>query len=482
MILEQNKTVGSIIVISAILLFRVIYLKLRRKYLNYPTGPVGIPLLGSLFQIYKAFVQFSDVLNENKVVMFYVVGRPWVFINDYKLFNSNFKSLTDSFASKFSARNFSNLNGQKWKRRRKINNQCFTSLTTSNYVDTILNSLLKQKLFPLFDAIKPNTPHFCGDDIFYLQALFTFGIFNGIDSKMPSQTECQLIKKLMKQRFVVEFTENIIRDIISLIPILSIREYIKNKLSLNISQYEKEHALRHMIINPKKNLKFDNCESSYLQKMSKYVDSGEISSNEMYADATLLFVSVIHSPSQAIEAAIYNCSVLDDIQEMVYNELKKHHNLYKKFDSKHMNELHLFRAFVHESMRYQVVNNTNLTPSKTIPRYIQNAKVVGGYNIPVGSLIFGNVSAIHQNEAYWKNAKKFDIYNFLDEKNRFVKSEYFVRFGKGKRGCPGTALSMKGIYYILSALIYRYKFCKAKKENGILKTPMFIQQRQNIQK
>eukprot|EP01084_Bolivina_argentea_P264075 447195_1 len=351
MILEQNKTVGSIIVISAILLFRVIYLKLRRKYLNYPTGPVGIPLLGSLFQIYKAFVQFSDVLNENKVVMFYVVGRPWVFINDYKLFNSNFKSLTDSFASKFSARNFSNLNGQKWKRRRKINNQCFTSLTTSNYVDTILNSLLKQKLFPLFDAIKPNTPHFCGDDIFYLQALFTFGIFNGIDSKMPSQTE-----------------------------------------------------------------------------------------------------------------------------------LKKHHNLYKKFDSKHMNELHLFRAFVHESMRYQVVNNTNLTPSKTIPRYIQNAKVVGGYNIPVGSLIFGNVSAIHQNEAYWKNAKKFDIYNFLDEKNRFVKSEYFVRFGKGKRGCPGTALSMKGIYYILSALIYRYKFCKAKKENGILKTPMFIQQRQNIQK
>lgn len=84
---------------------------------------------------------------------------------------------------------------------------------------------------------------------------------------------------------------------------------------------------------------------------------------------------------------------------------------------------------------------------------------INGYNIPYNSQIDVNTLLQYKDDKYFgKNAKKFDLKRWLNDKNEFKMNVYFIPFGLGPRNCPGQSIAMREIYAVIAPLLYRYKF------------------------
>lgn len=64
---------------------------------------------------------------------------------------------------------------------------------------------------------------------------------------------------------------------------------------------------------------------------------------------------------------------------------------------------------------------------------------LGRYYIPEGTSVVPNVCAVHQNDANWPDAIKFDPYRFIDTRQ---KAAVNVPFGTGPRQCIARQFSL----------------------------------------
>ena len=139
---------------------------------------------------------------------------------------------------------------------------------------------------------------------------------------------------------------------------------------------------------------------------------------ESYSDAMIVVSAGLHVTLSAIEIAIYHCAKFADIQERVYQELNIHYNKYKAFESKKMSELHIFRAFIYESLRYGCP--VQITSERTVTG---NDYKLGPYNVPKGATIFGNVYVMHRSPKYFAKPNDFYLEHFLDDNELFKKNK-----------------------------------------------------------
>merc|ERR1719229_1730018 len=94
-------------------------------------------------------------------------------------------------------------------------------------------------------------------------------------------------------------------------------------------------------------------------------------------------IAGIHSTSAMTAAMIVWLCLFPNIEQKIYKELKDFEMKYEIFKLKHVEELHILRAFVHEVLRF---------PSKAsfgnLPRAIFSEKVtINGFNVPKNSQI-----------------------------------------------------------------------------------------------
>merc|ERR1719481_554813 len=84
--------------------------------------------------------------------------------------------------------------------------------------------------------------------------------------------------------------------------------------------------------------------------------------------------------------------------------------------------------------------------------------MVNGYDIPKGSSIVANLSAIMHNPKYFEEPQHFRPERHLDASGRFMKSEYMVPFGIGKRQCMGELLARNQVFLFFVTLLEKVKF------------------------
>ena len=168
-----------------------------------------------------------------------------------------------------------------------------------------------------------------------------------------------------------------------------------------------------------------------------------------------------------METALYMAAKYPEIQERVYQELEGHYKKYKGFELKKMNELHLFRAFVYECLRFKS------TIKHSLKRNVMddNGFMLNGYHIPKGAILFGGTFHVHRNPRYWKQADKFYPANFMDNQGKFKKSQYFVLFGEGRRNCVGQSFAIKELFAVLSAILHRYKLIVPQEKQNSFEVP-----------
>ncbi|KAF8403582.1 hypothetical protein HHK36_011686 [Tetracentron sinense] len=89
-----------------------------------------------------------------------------------------------------------------------------------------------------------------------------------------------------------------------------------------------------------------------------------------------------------------------------------------------------------------------------------NAKVmIGGYDIPKGSIVHVNVWAMARDPALWKNPLEFRPERFFEEDVDMKGHDFrLLPFGAGRRVCPGAQLAINLVTSMLGHLLHHFRW------------------------
>jgi cytochrome P450 len=87
--------------------------------------------------------------------------------------------------------------------------------------------------------------------------------------------------------------------------------------------------------------------------------------------------------------------------------------------------------------------------------------VVGGFNIPRGTMVLGNAWAVHRDPNVWEEPSSFKPERFTGAQ---VETYKFVPFGVGRRQCPGAGMANRMAGHSVAALIQCFEWQRVNEE------------------
>eukprot|EP01084_Bolivina_argentea_P045527 83813_1 len=476
-------------IVTALLIIRKVWYILYRRYKKYPPGPVGLPFFGCLFS-------FSDLKNfQNNIGKSYypVTMFPFgpktnmIMISDLNLVCKIYK--TDKFAYKehIGRREndkipppFTLINDKhEMMKRRKLFYNSVSKITNSSYlIEHVQDNIKNKTIIPSIEnAIEHNYGLWCPRAILFNFAFNTifgasFGpnLVKSLNDEKYKEFQAASIKII--ENAVVIFliapmfgatVSNILTSLIGLDKVVEKRRKIINEW---IDEY---------IQNKQTNQKQEHEFISFIDGM---LNNSDIGREKVLSDINMTFTAGSSTTAESIELMLMNAAKYPDVQNKIYMELYQIFNNSNDINIESMaqlNKAHHLRAFIEETWR--------LLPGGGLTRvllkdyridFVDDNGNNDYYILPKGAALAFNNSNFARNEKYgWKNANNFDIDNYLDENNKFIKSSKKTNndikyklsiFGYGARQCPGIALAKKEVIFALAILFYKYKFCGPKGE------------------
>ncbi|KAM7507805.1 hypothetical protein LguiA_018258 [Lonicera macranthoides] len=89
-----------------------------------------------------------------------------------------------------------------------------------------------------------------------------------------------------------------------------------------------------------------------------------------------------------------------------------------------------------------------------VPHHASEDCIVGGYDVPKGTMLLVNAWAIHRDPKVWEDPTEFKPDRFEEECGPFD----IVPFGTGRRGCPGVGLANRMVGLVLGTLIQGFEW------------------------
>ena len=83
--------------------------------------------------------------------------------------------------------------------------------------------------------------------------------------------------------------------------------------------------------------------------------------------------------------------------------------------------------------------------------------VIGGYNVPKGSLVMVNTYALHRDERFFADPERFDPERFAPGWEERIPRHAYLPFGGGPRICIGNGFAMMEARLVLATMAQRYK-------------------------
>ena len=113
-------------------------------------------------------------------------------------------------------------------------------------------------------------------------------------------------------------------------------------------------------------------------------------------------------------------------------------------------------ACLAESMRYRTIGPLGL------PHRASEDTELGGYRIPAGTQVLGNIYSIHHDPQYWDSPDEFIPERFLplDDGSMApaLTSRAYLPFGTGHRRCPGRRLAETTVWLHITRMLHRLHF------------------------
>jgi len=437
----------SIVLALTALTFFYIYFKKKYSYWSSRgiPGPYPVPILGTFFS--ENFSTSIDV--ETKLFKKY--GKVFgTYSGTIPVFNScepehikqilgdtdgfhNFGQFTyfDRYASR-SGVFF--MNGEKWRERRKVVSQHFTSKKLKSLLDrfeTVSNNLINniEELRKTSDVI----------DLREMTKFYSIDIISKyfysieVDTFQHHRKHTDYAKNALKVgdlNLIKYFLMNFIPD--SLIRAFEINHFESAPMDAI------GDILKKMMQQRDPNARFNDV----IELLQENVKEGKINltEDEIIGNCMVLFFAGTETTSQSVSSIF--CFLIEnpEVKERLYNELN---DLFPdgKLSYEKLMECEYLDAVMNEGLR--------LGPSITSMDKLTTRDVIlekGNYKIEKGTPIMLNFYLNHINPEYFPDPYKFDPERFMDKSasnpNQINNSGVYLPFSAGKRQCLGMRLAI----------------------------------------
>ena len=112
-------------------------------------------------------------------------------------------------------------------------------------------------------------------------------------------------------------------------------------------------------------------------------------------------------------------------------------------------------ACLAESMRYRTIGPLGL------PHKASEDTEIGGYRIPAGAQVLGNVYSIHHDPRYWDSPHEFIPERFLPQADGSPSAAFtgiaYTPFGTGHRRCPGRRFAETTVWLHVTRILHRLR-------------------------
>ena len=193
---------------------------------------------------------------------------------------------------------------------------------------------------------------------------------------------------------------------------------------------------------------------------------GEITEEVIQRLCRDLMAAGIDTSAQTVTWLLLALANRPEIQSKVHEELDRVIGPESRPTLEDRERLPYFNAVVLENMRYRTVGPLG------VPHKASTSYDIGGFTIPEGAQVLGNIYSIHHDPRFWDSPDEFIPDRFLPLEDGShppaMTSGAFIPFGVGRRSCPGWRFGEMVVWYHATRLLHRYQFSVPGPEGGRL--------------
>ena len=112
-------------------------------------------------------------------------------------------------------------------------------------------------------------------------------------------------------------------------------------------------------------------------------------------------------------------------------------------------------ACLAESMRYRTIGPLG------VPHKASQDTEIGGYRIPAGAQVLGNVYSIHHDPRYWDSPHEFIPERFIPQADGAMPAAFaspsYIPFGTGHRRCPGRRFAETTVWLHITRMLHKLR-------------------------
>jgi len=202
-------------------------------------------------------------------------------------------------------------------------------------------------------------------------------------------------------------------------------------------------------------LDFDN-PTCLVDVMLAKEKEGELTGETILLLVNDLLIAGIDTSAQTVSWLLLILANRPEIQDKVQEELDRVIGVDTRPSVEDQERLPYLNAVILESMRYRTVGPL------AIPHKVAKSCEVGGFAIPEGAQVLGNIYSIHHDPRFWDSPDEFVPDRFLPledgSPSPAMTSNAFIPFGVGHRACPGRRFGEIVVWLHASRLLHRYQF------------------------
>ncbi len=193
-----------------------------------------------------------------------------------------------------------------------------------------------------------------------------------------------------------------------------------------------------------------------VEVMLAEVETGEIESDMINDLCMDLLVAGTDTSAQTISWTLLLLANRPGVQAKVHEELDRAIGPDALPTVDDRTRLPYTFACLAESMRYRTIGPL------AVPHQATRDTEVGGYLVPAGAQVLGNIYSIHHDPRFWDSPDDFIPERFLPQADgspaAALTGNAFIPFGTGHRRCPGRRFAETTVWLHLTRMLHRLRF------------------------
>nr|AAI62826.1 Zgc:195056 [Danio rerio] len=444
------------------LIFLVVF-EISRIYsykCRFPPGPTPLPFVGNLPHLLKKPMEFIRSLSQyGEMTTMYLGRKPAIVLNTYQVAKEAL--VQEAFAGRphlpiiewitkglgIVMVTFNN----SWKQQRR-----FAQHTLRNFglgKKSLESRVLEESQYLIAEMLKDegrpmNPQHAVQNALSNIICSIVFG-----DRFDYNNKRFEYLLKILNESIIL--TGSAAGQIFNFAPI--IKHFPGPHQMINENANEVYSFVRHEVEEHRKTLDPGSPRDfidGYLLEIEKQKSNKDSTFHEdnLITTTVDLFLAGSDSTSSSIRWGLLFLIQNPDVQERCHEEIVQVLGYDRLPCMDDRDRLPYTLATVHEIQRCG-----NIAPFGLFHETVQPTKL-RGYNIPQGTIIMTNYTAIFSNKEHWKHPDTFNPENFLDENGHFSKPKCFIAFGVGPRICLGDTLAKTALFLFITSLLQRIRF------------------------